>query len=154
MEHKLKRFTWAVEHINWTEERWKSVIWSDESTYIVSADDSCGRVLGKVDEFFLERCVQGTYRFDKVFVMIWGAPGSVVWALLFPLTVPWTKTGTSTSWPGIYTRGWKVGFKKSLVSILFFQEDDAVAIQVRMPSCGMLKRAAPLLHSVRPDVQI
>ncbi|CAO3680717.1 unnamed protein product [Rhizopus stolonifer] len=26
-----KRLHWAIEHVNWTDDQWKSIVWSDES---------------------------------------------------------------------------------------------------------------------------
>ena len=34
-DNKKKRVKWAQEHINWTSEQWRRVIWSDESPYTV-----------------------------------------------------------------------------------------------------------------------
>jgi transposase len=33
---KEARVKWAKEHVNWTLEQWKSIMWSDESSYLVN----------------------------------------------------------------------------------------------------------------------
>jgi hypothetical protein len=39
--NKKKRLAWAKKHDQWILDRWKSVLWSDESKFEISASNRC-----------------------------------------------------------------------------------------------------------------
>lgn len=70
--NKVKRLRWARDHKNWTVERWKLVLWSDESKF---------DMFGSKRRFFVRRCssekyhpdcVQPTVKHGGGNVMVWG----------------------------------------------------------------------------------
>ncbi|KAG1471563.1 hypothetical protein G6F56_002054 [Rhizopus delemar] len=44
-----------MEHVNWTEDQWKSVVWSDESRFSLNGNDADPRVIRKVGERYQAR---------------------------------------------------------------------------------------------------
>ncbi|KAG1445662.1 hypothetical protein G6F56_009833 [Rhizopus delemar] len=50
-----KRLRCAMEHVNWTEDQWKSVVWSDESRFSLNGNDTDARVIRKVGEKYQAR---------------------------------------------------------------------------------------------------
>jgi transposase len=71
-KHKKRRLAWAKDKVDWTNEQWRSVIWSDESRFTVMGNDGGVRVLRKVNERYEERHIVSTVKFGKGSVMIWG----------------------------------------------------------------------------------
>ncbi|KAG1619754.1 hypothetical protein G6F45_011671 [Rhizopus arrhizus] len=69
--HCKNRLRWAKEHLNWTEDQWRSVIWSDESRFCVECSKRGKRVLRKEEERYDERNIIPTVK--------WGGGGAMVW---------------------------------------------------------------------------
>ena len=61
----------ALEHKDWTQEQWNSVVFSDESKFDVSVGDQRGRVVRNKHEGFHESCLKRTVKFPAG-QMIWG----------------------------------------------------------------------------------
>ncbi|KAF2885436.1 hypothetical protein ILUMI_20716 [Ignelater luminosus] len=51
-KQKKARLIWAKKHLNWTNQQWDSIIWSDESRFEVCVGDSRKRVLRKPEETY------------------------------------------------------------------------------------------------------
>ncbi len=69
--NRIKRVEWATEHLNWSVRKWKQVLWSDESPFVL-------RYKGRVrvwrfenDDPYDTRLLKGTVKHDKK-VMVWG----------------------------------------------------------------------------------
>lgn len=64
------RLKWAKLHLNWTAEKWKTVLWSDETSITLNWK---GRnlVWRKVNERYNKNCMVGTVKHDKK-INIWG----------------------------------------------------------------------------------
>ncbi|CEG63295.1 hypothetical protein RMATCC62417_00463 [Rhizopus microsporus] len=58
--NKKRRLRWALNHANWTQEQWESVVWSDESRFTVEGYDGGARVIRKVGERYEARHVKPT----------------------------------------------------------------------------------------------
>ncbi|KAG1540375.1 hypothetical protein G6F47_012045 [Rhizopus delemar] len=69
--HRKSRLRWAKEHFNWTENQWRSVVWSDESCFYVEGSKRGKRVLRKEGERYDERNIIPTVK--------WGGGGAMVW---------------------------------------------------------------------------
>ncbi|KAG1454504.1 hypothetical protein G6F55_007572 [Rhizopus delemar] len=69
--HRKSRLRWAKEHLNWTEDQWRSVVWSDESRFCVEGSKRGKRVLRKEGERYDERNI--------IFTVKWGGGGAMVW---------------------------------------------------------------------------
>ena len=69
--HRKSRLRWAKEHLNWTEDQWRSVVWSDESRFCVEGSKRGKRVLRKEGERYDERNIIPTVK--------WGGGGAMVW---------------------------------------------------------------------------
>ncbi|KAG1469256.1 hypothetical protein G6F56_003358 [Rhizopus delemar] len=52
-----KRFRWAMEHVNWTEDQWKSVVWSDKPRFSLNGNNADAGVIRKVGERYQARHV-------------------------------------------------------------------------------------------------
>ena len=48
--NKKKRLAWAKKHKQWTLDRWKSVLWSDESKFEIFGSNRCAFVRCRVGE--------------------------------------------------------------------------------------------------------
>lgn len=70
--HKHNRRHWAMEHKGWTVNRWKNLIWFDESWLTVMGNDSFGKVVRREGERYEERYAMPTLNFGKGSVMVWG----------------------------------------------------------------------------------
>ncbi|CEG71903.1 hypothetical protein RMATCC62417_07553 [Rhizopus microsporus] len=70
-EHMEKRLRWAHEHANWTVEQWSSVIWSDESRFTVTGNDSGAIVIRKVGERCDTKQIVPTKKYGGGGVIIW-----------------------------------------------------------------------------------
>lgn len=53
--NKKGRLCQALDHVNWTQEQWKSVVWSDESRFTVEGYGGGTRVIRRVGERY-ESC--------------------------------------------------------------------------------------------------
>ncbi|KAG1600267.1 hypothetical protein G6F47_004757 [Rhizopus delemar] len=69
--HRKSRLRWAKEHLNWTEDQWRSVVWSDESRFCVEGSKRGKRVLRKEGERYDKRDIISTAK--------WGGGGAMVW---------------------------------------------------------------------------
>jgi transposase len=73
--NKKKRLEYAMAHLDWTEEEWNKIVYTDESKY--NLHDSDGRVFvwRRVGEEFHEDCIVTTYKSGDKGWMVWGAIG-------------------------------------------------------------------------------
>lgn len=72
-EQKVARLKFAKEHINWTEEEWKRVVWSDEMAMQTDANQGFKWVWRYPEEEYNEDCCRGTVISGFQKVRIWGA---------------------------------------------------------------------------------
>lgn len=70
-KQKKKRLTWAKDHVNWSQDQWNSVLFSDESKFDVSVVDQRGRVIRNKKEAFHKDCLRRTVKFPAG-QMVWG----------------------------------------------------------------------------------
>jgi len=62
----------AKEHLGWTIDQWKQVIWTDESSF-ESGKSGQLRVWRTADEEFNQECTGSTHKSGRTSVMVWGA---------------------------------------------------------------------------------
>lgn len=70
--HRAARLRFAREHLNWTMDNWRTVLFSDECKVKFFSDDRRVRVWRREGERFTEPCMHGTDRFGGPSVMVWG----------------------------------------------------------------------------------
>ncbi len=58
MVQKRHRVLWAKAHLNWTDSKWKSVLWSDEHKFDILVGNHGCRVLRAKEEGDLSVCYQ------------------------------------------------------------------------------------------------
>lgn len=68
--NQTKRLNWAKEHLNWTIEQWKQVLWTDESPYCFSSKAK-KKVWRGHNERYIVKCLQGTVKHDHM-INVWG----------------------------------------------------------------------------------
>ena len=71
-KHKRERMDFALEHVDWTVEDWKTVVWSDETKINCLGSDGRQWVWKKAGEGLSERLVKGTKKFGGGSLMMWG----------------------------------------------------------------------------------
>uniref|UniRef100_A0A8C7LHL1 Transposase Tc1-like domain-containing protein n=1 Tax=Oncorhynchus kisutch TaxID=8019 RepID=A0A8C7LHL1_ONCKI len=67
-----KRRAWAKKHKQWTLDRWKSVLWSEESKFEIFSSNRCVFVRCRVGEQMISPCVVPTVKNGGGDVMVWG----------------------------------------------------------------------------------
>lgn len=64
------RILWAKEHLGWTIEDWRAVLWSDESPFVLRSGVRF-RVWRRHNERYAPWCTKGTVKHDQK-LMVWG----------------------------------------------------------------------------------
>ena len=70
--HKTKRLAFAKEHRHWTENDWKNVIWTDESSFELGKMSRQIRVWRKPHETYASQCLAPIFKSSRSSVMVWG----------------------------------------------------------------------------------
>ncbi|GFW28595.1 transposable element Tc1 transposase [Trichonephila clavipes] len=68
---RKRRLTWAREHTLWTIKDWEKVIFSDESQFCISGNQSSAYVRRRTQEEFSPQCLKLTVKHPTK-VMVWG----------------------------------------------------------------------------------
>ncbi|KAG2191814.1 hypothetical protein INT47_011938, partial [Mucor saturninus] len=68
---KERRLLWAREHVNWTYEQWKKVIWSDEPRFGIHDNDGFPHLLRKEGERYQSCHVLRFVKYGGGSVMVW-----------------------------------------------------------------------------------
>jgi transposase len=71
--HIMNRRIFAMEHVSWTMDDWKKVIWTDEATFELGKNSRQIRVWRRIDEEYNNDCTGSTFKSGRVSVMVWGA---------------------------------------------------------------------------------
>ena len=69
-KNQTKRLEWAKEHLHWTKEQWRQVLWTDESPFVLRYNGR-RRVWRLPGERNDPKCCTGSVKHDKT-IMIWG----------------------------------------------------------------------------------
>jgi len=70
--NRLKRLKFAKEHIGWSVDQWKKVLWSDETKYNMRASDGVVYVWRRRGEALKADCLRGTVKHGGGNILIWG----------------------------------------------------------------------------------
>lgn len=70
--HRRARLAFAREHLNWTLDQWKAVLFSDESRISLRGPDGRQRVYRRCGERFAECAVVETVGYEGGSIMVWG----------------------------------------------------------------------------------
>lgn len=70
-QHRQQRRQWCRQHLPWPLQRWRTVIFSDESRYMLRRPDGRARVYRRRNERYAANCVQEVDRFGGGSVMVW-----------------------------------------------------------------------------------
>ncbi|KAG1443034.1 hypothetical protein G6F55_012791 [Rhizopus delemar] len=123
--HRKSRLHWAKEHLNWTEDQWRSVVWSDESRFCVEGSKRGKRVLRKEEERYDERNI--------IFAVKWDGGGAMVWEYFWggdfvPLEIIDTSSVDQETYINIYANKfhpWFTNVTAHQKRDFIFQEDGA-----------------------------
>lgn len=81
--HRKRRLQFALTYQHWTAKDWARVIWSDESKFVLSGNDSGKvRIWRKKGEEMKRECLQETVKFGGGSIMVWGCMSSAGVGLL------------------------------------------------------------------------
>jgi transposase len=69
-ENRRKRLLWAQNHLHWTLDEWRSVLWSDESPFVLVYSGK-RRVWRRENERYLPSTTRATVKHDKK-INVWG----------------------------------------------------------------------------------
>ena len=70
--NKQKRLDFAKEHLGWTVDQWKSVLWTDESKFELFGSHRRQFVRRKINERFKSQCISPTVKHGGASIMVWG----------------------------------------------------------------------------------
>ena len=70
-KNQIQRLQWAIEHEDWTEEQWFSIVWSDE-TWVQPGRHTKDRITRKIgeEELYHPDCIEPRYQ-KKIGWMFW-----------------------------------------------------------------------------------
>lgn len=66
------RLQWAKDHLSWTIEDWKKILWSDESSFNMVGSDGKGYVRRPKNQRYIPKYTKATVKFGGGKVMVWG----------------------------------------------------------------------------------
>ncbi|GFX97145.1 uncharacterized protein TNCV_556351 [Trichonephila clavipes] len=72
---RKRRLTWTREHLLWTIKDWEKVIFSNESQFCISGNQSSAYVRRRTHEEFSPQCLKPTVKYLTK-VMVWGCMSS------------------------------------------------------------------------------
>lgn len=72
-KNQIKRIRFAQQHINWTPQQWKRILWSDESKFNLVHSDGIRYVRRPVNKRFDPKYTIGTVKHSGGNIMEWGA---------------------------------------------------------------------------------
>ena len=70
--HRRIRLNWAREHVRWTRQQWRRVLFTDESRFSLDHNDGRSRVWRRPGERFADPCIAEHDRYGGGSVMVWG----------------------------------------------------------------------------------
>ena len=70
-EHMRKRVEWCEEHLSWSQEEWREVLWTNESRFTLDFHDGRVRVHRMPGERYAPCCISEHDRFGGGSIMIW-----------------------------------------------------------------------------------
>ena len=80
---KKRRFAFANEHVLWSQEKWQTMHFSDESKFLLIGSDGKTYIRRKVGEELSPKCLMASVKFAGWSVMAWGMiPGNCVGPLV------------------------------------------------------------------------
>lgn len=71
-KNKNRRLQFATEHVLWSQEKWQTVHFSDESKFMLYGSDGKTYVRRKVGEQLSPKCIKTSVKFGGGSVMVWG----------------------------------------------------------------------------------
>ena len=72
-KQRKARYKFAKEHLNWTVDQWKRVIWTDESSFQIGANVIKKKVWRRRSEKYKKSCIKASFKSGRTSVMVWGA---------------------------------------------------------------------------------
>lgn len=72
VEHRRSRLQFARDHVDWTLDQWRTVLFSDETRVCLFCNDRRKRVYRRQGERFAQACIQETVEYGGGSCMFWG----------------------------------------------------------------------------------
>ena len=83
-ERRRNREVWCQQHLRWTLQQWKSVVFTEESRFCLNMYDAGARVWRRKGERYANFCVREADRWGVGKVMVWGGTS---WRHKTPLVI-------------------------------------------------------------------
>ena len=83
-ERRRNRELWCHQQIRWTQQQWKSVVFTDKSRFCVNMHDARAKVWRRKGERYANCCVRQADRWGGGSIMVWGG---ISWRHKTPLVV-------------------------------------------------------------------
>ena len=83
-ERRRYRKLWCQQHLRWTQQQWKSVVFTDEPRFCLNMHDARARVWRHRGERYANCCVRQVDRWRGGSVMVWGG---ISWRHKTPLVI-------------------------------------------------------------------
>lgn len=81
-QNAVIRKRWCKQHVGWTSDQWKKVVWSDESSFTLFPTTGRVYVWRSPGEEYKKECLLPTVKHGGGSVMVWGA---ISWRELGPI---------------------------------------------------------------------
>lgn len=149
--HRAARLRYAREHLEWTMDNWKNVLFTDECKVKFSSVDRGVRVWRREGERFSEPCIHGTDRFEGPSVMIWS--GISLYAKTEPVILN-EGTVTASSYIEQVVRPHVIPFSQRLGNNFVFMHDKARAHTARLTQRALSEANITILPwpAMSPDL--
>ena len=83
-ERRRNRELWCQQHLRWTQQHWKSVVFTDESRFCLNMNDARARVWRRRGERYTNCCVRQADRRGGGSVIVWSG---ISWRHKTPLVI-------------------------------------------------------------------
>lgn len=149
-ERRRNRLLWCRQHLRWTQQQWKAVLFTDESRFCINMQDRRTRVWRRRGERFADCCVKEVPRWGGGSVMIWAG---ISWRYRTPLVVV-NGNLTAQRYVDEILRTHAVPFMQNHADVTLYQQDNARPHSARLTTDYLAQQNINVLRwpAFSPDI--